>query len=98
MTSQSGVMERRKTDKAMIRASSLQRIATGFTFLEGPVWCPPRTPAAGLCGMPGGGLIFSDLGAGRIYSYSEGRITICREPSRRANGNALDTRGCLVTC
>lgn len=64
-----------------------ERVATGFTFTEGPVW------------MPGGFLVFSDIPGDTIYRWDEAAgVAIYRSPSANANGNALDAAGRLLTC
>ncbi len=64
------------------------RLASGFQFVEGPVWAPAF-----------GGLIFSDIPADRMYLWREtDGLTVFREPSRHANGNTVDAAGCLLTC
>jgi gluconolactonase len=66
----------------------LEKVATGFRFLEGPVWHPAdRT------------LIFSDImGNGLFIKDSEDRISLYRENSYLANGNTYDLQGRLLTC
>ncbi|MCW2946405.1 MAG: gluconolactonase [Actinoallomurus sp.] len=66
----------------------LRRVATGFQFLEGPVWHPS-----------GRHLIFSDIIAGRMSRLSAaGDLSVFREPSHMANGNTYDRQGRLLTC
>ncbi|MBW0100893.1 SMP-30/gluconolactonase/LRE family protein [Pseudonocardia sp. KRD291] len=65
-----------------------RRAATGFRFLEGPVWHPRERS-----------LVFSDIPAGRMYRRSaDGQLSVFRDPSNMANGNAYDRRGRLLTC
>ena len=67
---------------------AVDRIATGFTFTEGPIW-----HAKERC------LYFSDIPGSKIHRWSEsGGTTVHREESRNANGNTLDRRGRLLTC
>lgn len=69
-------------------SDTVERLATGFLFTEGPVW------------HPGGRfLIFSDIPGDhmRRWSAAEG-ITTFRKPSNMANGNAYDRQGRLLTC
>lgn len=65
-----------------------EKLATGFQFLEGPIWV-----AAGEY------LIFSDIFGNEMKKWSakEGASTF-RSPSSKANGNALDKQGRIVTC
>jgi gluconolactonase len=66
---------------------TLDKVAGGFQFLEGPVWMAAR-----------GELLFSDIPADRIYRLQAGTVSVLREPSHQANGNTLDPQGRLVTC
>ncbi len=69
--------------------ATLDQIATGFSFTEGPVWC-------------GNYLLLSDIPKNRIIKYrllAEGpEITTFRTPSGNSNGNTLDNVGRLVSC
>ncbi|HBB32695.1 MAG TPA: gluconolactonase [Cyanobacteria bacterium UBA8803] len=66
----------------------LDRVATGFQFTEGPIWC-----AAEKC------LLFSDIPANKIYKLNRDRqVTIFREPSGNANGLTQDRQGRLIAC
>jgi gluconolactonase len=68
--------------------SVARRVATGFAFLEGPVW---QTATESL--------IFSDIIGDTIYRWSErAGVEVFRRPSSMANGNALDREGRLLTC
>lgn len=68
---------------------TLEQVATGFGFTEGPVWCKDY-------------LLFSDIPRNRIVRWrmrSEGpEITTFRSPSGNSNGLALDRSGRLITC
>lgn len=68
--------------------SALERVVTGFRFLEGPVWHhADRT------------LIFSDImGNGLFLKDTQDRVSIFRENSYLANGNTYDREGRLLTC
>ena len=66
----------------------MERLATGYGFIEGPVWHPYEK-----------WLVFSDIPAGRMHRrLASGAIELFREPSGMANGNTLDRQGRLVTC
>src|SRR5690242_4575782 len=68
--------------------SEFEKLATGFGFIEGPVW-----HAEARC------LIFSDIPGDRQHRWRPpGAVEVFREPSGMANGNALDRDGRLVTC
>jgi gluconolactonase len=67
-------------------------VASGFAFVEGPVWVPH---------LPGGaGLLFSDIPADTIYRWRPGdaAASVWRRPSGHSNGQTLDRRGRLLTC
>ena len=68
--------------------ASLERLGTGFAFTEGPVWHPRER-----C------LIFSDMPDDHMRRWSaDGSISTFRKPSNKANGNAFDASGRLITC
>jgi gluconolactonase len=68
--------------------ASLDRLATGFGFLEGPVWHPYEK-----------WLVFSDIPNNRMHRWRPaGAIEVFREPSQMANGNTLDREGRLISC
>ena len=75
--------------KYRIYSSTLEQVATGMRWAEGPVYFPE-----------GGYLLCSDIPNNRIMKYSEkdGSFTIFRSPANFANGNARDRQGRLVTC
>jgi gluconolactonase len=68
---------------------TLEQIATGFVFTEGPVW-------------RGSDLLFSDINNNRTVRYQplpEGpAITTFRTPSNHANGLTLDHDGRVLAC
>jgi len=68
--------------------SELEVIATGFQFLEGPVWHPLERH-----------LTFSDIPGDTMYRWQpDVGVTVFRAPSHKANGNAYDLQGRLLTC
>jgi gluconolactonase len=72
----------------VVGAEAMERLATGYGFLEGPVWHPYEK-----------WLVFSDIPESRMYRLDpSGRIDLFRAPSYKANGNTLDRQGRLVTC
>lgn len=75
--------------KYRIYSSTLEQVATGMRWAEGPVYFPD-----------GGYLLVSDIPNNRIMKYSEkdGSFTVFRSPANYANGNARDRQGRLVTC
>lgn len=69
-------------------AVELEQVATGFDFLEGPVWHPGEQS-----------LIFSDILGNSIYRWTAaGGVVQLRRNSYMANGNAYDNRGRVLTC
>ena len=67
--------------------AEVERIATGFTFTEGPIWMPDRS------------LHFSDMpGDMRRRWHPEEGVTVLLDPSRKCNGMTLDNDGNLIVC
>lgn len=79
-------------------ASSPRRVCTGYEFVEGPVWIDGNSPFLPNANSANGGLLFSDIPASRLYWLADGRTGILREPTGKANGNALDPDGMLLSC
>jgi gluconolactonase len=69
--------------------ASVERIATGFRWTEGPVWFGD-----------GRFLLFSDIPNNRIMKWEEetGEVSVFRKPSNFANGHTRDRQGRLVSC
>ncbi len=68
--------------------ASLKQIATGFDWVEGPVWMGDA-----------GVLLFSDIPNNRIMRWMPGGGTsIYRSPSNFSNGHTRDRQGRLVSC
>ncbi len=65
----------------------VKRLATGFDWVEGPVWFGDQQ-----C------LLFSDIPNNRILRWSEEGVTTFRQPSNYANGHTRDGQGRLVSC
>jgi gluconolactonase len=66
----------------------LERIASGFQFVEGPAWHPLMKA-----------YIFSDIIGDRQYSWHQrGGLHVFRRPSNMTNGVAWDREGRLVMC
>ncbi len=71
----------------LVEADTLEQIATGFSFTEGPVW------------HPDGYLLFSDVPGNTIYKWMpDGRVETFRSPSGHANGLIFDRQGRLIAC
>lgn len=73
-----------------IYSSTLEQVATGMRWAEGPVWFPDD----------GGYVLVSDIPNNRIMKFSErdGSFTPFRSPANYANGNTRDRQGRLITC
>jgi gluconolactonase len=80
--------QRHASFAALVGDEPLEALASGFSFLEGPVWHPYEK-----------WLVFSDIPASRMYiRRPSGEIDLFRAPSNKANGNTLDRQGRLLTC
>ena len=70
-----------------LRDGEVERLATGFKFVEGPVR------------HNGGYGVFSDIPANRINKISpQGTLETYREPSGNSNGLTMDCAGRLLAC
>ncbi len=68
--------------------AKLERIETGFTFTEGPIWHPTKH-----------WLMFSDIAESTQYKWSESDgLEVFRKPTNQANGNCFDQLGRVITC
>jgi gluconolactonase len=65
----------------------IEAVSTKHKFLEGPVW-----------NAHDGYLLFTDVPSNRIHRIDSKGITLFREPSGGASGNAFDDKGRLYTC
>ena len=67
--------------------ATLDCLAKGFQFLEGPVWDNTR------------GCLFFRCSGNTKYRYTlDGRVSVYRKPSDNSNGHILDKQGRLVAC
>ncbi len=67
--------------------AEVERIATGFTFTEGPIW------------MADGSLHFSDMpGDKRRRWHPDEGVTVLRDPSNKCNGMTRDNDDNLLVC
>src|SRR3954469_5593620 len=75
--------------KYRIYSSTVEQVATGMRWAEGPVYFPD-----------GGYLLVGHNPNNRIMKVSEkdGSFSVFRSPANYANGNTRDRQGCLVTC
>ena len=69
--------------------ASVERLATGFRWMEGPVWFGD-----------GRYLLVSDIPNNRIIRWDEttGQTSVFRQPSNFANGLTRDRQGRLISC
>src|SRR5579859_7213874 len=76
-------------EKYRLPLASVERLATGCRWAEGPVWFGD-----------GRYLLWSDIPNDRILKWEEetGAVSVFRRPSNNANGNTRDRQGRLVTC
>jgi gluconolactonase len=75
--------------KIVPKDATLQKLAGGMKFIEGPVWIA----------ADGGYLVFSDIPADELKKWTaKDGVTTFRAPSHNANGNSLSTDGLLITC
>ena len=77
-----------KAEVLIASDASLERLAGGFSWAEGPVW-----------NFEAGYLTFSDVIGNTIYRYDDtDGVQVYRRPSRHANGQTIDASGRLVAC
>ena len=75
-------------DRFVLGNAPLKRLATGFDWVEGPVWFGDA-----------GCLLFSDIPNDRILRWlPDGSTTTYRYPSNFANGHTRDRQGRLISC
>jgi gluconolactonase len=81
--------DRPALDDVLAPGASVERVATGFAFTEGPSWDARQRL-----------LKFSDLPANRIYTLAPaGEVGIFIDPSEQSNGTFYDPRdGSLLAC
>ena len=71
----------------LIESESLERLADGFQFTEGPLWCLD------------GSVLFQDIKAERTYRLgTSGTLEVLREQTRAANGQTFARDGRIVFC
>ena len=107
-----GTIERQEAafDKLIPQGAKLEKLATGYEWAEGPVWCKKEVPGSGIAGrVPF--LLFSDIPPNRIMRWSapSDEAIIFMHPAGYSgaalrggepgtNGLALDSEGRLVAC
>lgn len=78
------------TDSGLLAPDAvLEKVATGTTWAEGPVWLPDRRAVR-----------YSDIPANRIVEFSEvtGELSVHREQVGYTNGRTLDLDGSVLQC
>ena len=71
----------------LLETQEAERLASGFTFTEGPLW------------HPSGFLYFADVYASNLYRLVPGsRPELVRSDTGQGNGTTFDLRGRLVLC
>jgi gluconolactonase len=71
----------------LLETSEAERLATGFTFTEGPLW------------HPDGFFYFVDLRVHRLHKIVPGRAAeLVRENTGEGNGTTFDLQGRLIMC
>jgi gluconolactonase len=75
-------------DRFVLGNAPVKQIATGFDWVEGPVWFGDAN-----C------LLFSDIPNNRIMRWIPGEgVSTFRQPSNYANGHTRDREGRLISC
>ncbi|WP_375430527.1 SMP-30/gluconolactonase/LRE family protein [uncultured Friedmanniella sp.] len=77
------------SEELLAPGAELEKVATGTTWAEGPVWLPERRAVR-----------YSDIPANRIVEFSEetGELTVHREEVGFTNGRTLDLDGSVLQC
>jgi gluconolactonase len=71
----------------LLETSEAERLATGFTFTEGPLW------------HPDGFFYFVDLRVNRLHKIVPGQAAeLVREQTGEGNGTTFDLQGRLIMC
>ena len=66
---------------------TFEKIATGFLFVEGPLWHPAEKY-----------LLFSDMPGDHLRRWTVQGVTTFRQPCAQSNGLAWDPQGRLIVC
>ena len=76
-------------DRCRLHNAAVERLATGYRWVEGPVWFGDHR-----C------LVWSDIPGNRMLRWDEatGVVTPFRRPADFANGHTRDRQGRLVSC
>lgn len=75
--------------RLLAAGATLEKVATGTTWAEGPVWIPERRAVR-----------YSDIPGDRVMEFSEvtGELTVYLHPVGFSNGRTLDLDGSVVQC
>jgi gluconolactonase len=76
-----------KSSSVVEPGATVQKLATGMRFTEGPVWLPVERK-----------VVFSDIPNSRWMQWDAGDGLSVFRPSEQANGNILDLQGRLISC
>lgn len=77
-----------KFDGLIASDASIELVADGFSFTEGPVW-----------NSKGNYLLFSDIPSNKIYKWSPNKaVEVYRQKSNFSNGLTYDSQGSLIVC
>jgi len=73
----------------LLVGTALEKVASGATWAEGPVWLPERRAVR-----------YSDVTGNRILEFSEGsgELTVYDAEAEYSNGRTLDLDGAVVQC
>ncbi|WP_010552192.1 SMP-30/gluconolactonase/LRE family protein [Brachybacterium paraconglomeratum] len=76
-------------DHLLAPDARLEKVASGFTLVEGPAWIPAR-----------GVLRFSDIPGNRVVEFSEadGRTAVSSDDAEFTNGRTLARDGSVIEC
>jgi gluconolactonase len=70
----------------ILETTEAERLATGFTFTEGPLW------------HPDGFYYFVDLRANKLYRITPGQKPVLVRETQEGNGTTFDLQGRLIHC
>jgi gluconolactonase len=70
----------------ILETTEAERLATGFTFTEGPLW------------HPDGFYYFVDLRANKLYRIKPGEEPVLVRETQEGNGTTFDLQGRLIHC
>src|SRR5256714_13450182 len=70
----------------ILETTEAERLATGFTFTEGPLW------------HPDGFYYFVDLRASKLYRITPGQGPELVRTTEEGNGTTFDLQGRLIHC